>query len=123
MEKIAIFDGRFPHLRKSNFIERCKKFSDGTVFTQNNSFFLLAITRMVSQLAPFQWIWFDTLTVRGGYPSLQVLSISHQTFKRKSSLILPKFRADFKNRPPSGDRPQERSLTGPKSVAEEEKEA
>ena len=28
MEKIAIFDECFPHLRKTNFIERCKNFSD-----------------------------------------------------------------------------------------------
>ena len=32
------------------------------------------------QLAPIQRNWVDTLTVRGGSPSLQVLSISHQTF-------------------------------------------
>jgi hypothetical protein len=31
------------------------------------------------QLAPFLTNWFDKLTLRGGYPSFQVLSISHQT--------------------------------------------
>jgi hypothetical protein len=34
------------------------------------------------QLAPFQGIWFDQLTVRGGYLAFQLLSISHQAFKK-----------------------------------------
>jgi hypothetical protein len=35
------------------------------------------------QRAPFLTNWFDKLTVRPGYRSFQVLSISHQTFKNK----------------------------------------
>jgi hypothetical protein len=37
------------------------------------------------QLAPFHWNGFNKLTVRVGSLSFQVLSISHQTFKNKTS--------------------------------------
>jgi hypothetical protein len=37
MERMAIIDGCFPHLRKSAFIERCKNFSDGCETRQNET--------------------------------------------------------------------------------------